>query len=378
MGKKKTKALATALFLTTLTTIIALTAAVISTLLYLNEKTKTNTLTTTLITTNEQLTTTQAQNIQLEEAVSAFNEQETQLEEKLTELETATTITADTDQATEIALKEKAINLLLSENGDPLRALRELFPENFIYYDNDDKTYTVQPVLSEIPKHNLLTENLVQNDNGEMQYVENGEVVSYKGIDVSKYQGDINWSKVKSDGVDFAIIRLGLRGYESAKIVLDEYYEDNIKGANKAGIPTGVYFFTQAITVDEAIEEAEFVLDNILGYDVTCPIVFDVEMVGSSSARANTLSKEERTKITIAFCEKIKEAGYTPMIYGNVKCFTKLLDLTQLLDYEKWYAFYDDYMYMPYDVGFWQYSEKGVVSGIKEKVDLNISYKKLW
>lgn len=378
MGKKKTKALATALLITTLTTIIALTAAVITTLLYLNEKTKTSTLTSTLITTNDQLITTQAQNLELEEAVTAFNEQETQLEEKLTELEQINNNTTDTTQTTDAILKEKALTLLVSENGDPLRALRELFPENFIYYDSDDKTYTLQPVLPEIPKHNLLTENLIQTDNGEMQYVENGEVVSYKGIDVSKYQGAINWNKVKSDGVDFAIIRLGLRGYESAKIVIDEYYEDNIKGANKAGIPTGVYFFTQAITVDEAIEEAEFVLDNISGYDVTCPIVFDVEMVGNSSARANSLSKEERTKITIAFCEKIKEAGYTPMIYGNVKCFTKLLDLTQLLDYEKWYAFYDDYMYMPYDVGFWQYSEKGVVSGIKEKVDLNISYKKLW
>jgi GH25 family lysozyme M1 (1,4-beta-N-acetylmuramidase) len=375
MGKKKTKALATALLLTTLTTIIALTAAVITTLLYLNEKTQNATLTTTLITTNDQLITTQAQNLELEEAVTTFNEQETQLEEKLTELEQ---INNTATYTTDTALKEKALNHLISENGNPLRALRELFPENFIYYDNDEKLYTMQPVLTEIPKHSLLDENFVQTDNGEMQYVEEGEVVSYKGIDVSKYQGEINWSKVKSDGVDFAIIRLGLRGYESAKIVLDEYYEDNIKGANKAGIPTGVYFFTQAITVDEAIEEAEFVLDNISGYDVTCPIVFDVEMVGSSSARANYLSKEDRTKITIAFCEKIKEAGYTPMIYGNIKCFTKLLDLTQLLNYEKWYAFYDDYMYMPYDVGFWQYSEKGVVDGIKEKVDLNISYKKLW
>jgi GH25 family lysozyme M1 (1,4-beta-N-acetylmuramidase) len=375
MGKKKTKALATALLLTTLTTIIALTAAVITTLLYLNEKTQNATLTTTLITTNDQLITTQAQNLELEEAVTTFNEQETQLEEKLTELEQ---INNTATYTTDTALKEKALNHLISENGNPLRALRELFPENFIYYDNDEKLYTMQPVLTEIPKHSLLDENFVQTDNGEMQYVEEGEVVSYKGIDVSKYQGEINWSKVKSDGVDFAIIRLGLRGYESAKIVLDEYYEDNIKGANKAGIPTGVYFFTQAITVDEAIEEAEFVLDNISGYDVTCPIVFDVEMVGSSSARANSLSKEDRTKITIAFCEKIKEAGYTPMIYGNIKCFTKLLDLTQLLNYEKWYAFYDDYMYMPYDVGFWQYSEKGVVDGIKEKVDLNISYKKLW
>ncbi|MBD5451382.1 MAG: Lyzozyme M1 (1,4-beta-N-acetylmuramidase), partial [Lachnospiraceae bacterium] len=132
---------------------------------------------------------------------------------------------------------------------------------------------------------------------------------------------------------------------------------------------------TQAITVEEAAEEADYVLQNIASYDVSYPVVFDVEMITNDDGRANNLSQTERTDIAIAFCDKIRAAGYTPMIYGNVKCFTKLLDMTRLNDYEKWYAFYDDYMYMPYDVGIWQYTEKGSVPGINANVDLNISYK---
>lgn len=271
------------------------------------------------------------------------------------------------------SIKQKMKELVVAEDGSPLKMLREFFPENLIYYDENE--YVFAPVLEEVKKHELLPENFVENDKGEMEYVENGVVISHKGIDVSKYQGDIDWKAVKEDGVEYAFIRLGLRGYESGKLVLDEYFDQNMRGANEAGVSAGVYFFTQAVTVEEAAEEAAYVLENITDYDVTYPIVFDVEMIVGANGRANNLTKEERTNIAIAFCEAIRQAGYTPMIYGNVKCFTKMLDMTRLEDYEKWYAFYDNYMYMPYEVSCWQYTEKGTVKGIKNKVDLNISYK---
>lgn len=273
----------------------------------------------------------------------------------------------------EASIKERMKELVTAEDGSPLKMLRSFFPENLIYADNDE--YVFAPVLDGVNKHNLLEENFAATDDGEMQYVENGEVVSHKGIDVSKYQGDIDWPAVASDGVEYAFVRLGIRGYESGKLVLDEYFDKNMRGAADAGIRTGVYFFTQAITVEEAVEEAEYVLENIADYDVSYPVVFDVEMIVNGSGRANDLSQEERTDIAIAFCDRIQQSGYTPMIYGNVKCFTKLLDMTRLNDYEKWYAFYDDYMYMPYEVGIWQYTEKGRVAGINASVDLNISYK---
>lgn len=273
----------------------------------------------------------------------------------------------------EASIKERMKELVLEENGSPLKMLRSFFPENLIYADKDE--YVFAPVLDGVKKHNYLAENFVSTDDGEMQYIENGTVISHKGIDVSKYQGNIDWPAVASDGVEYAFVRLGIRGYGSGKLSLDEYFEKNMRGAKDAGIKTGVYFFTQAITVEEAVEEADYVLQNIATYDVSYPVVFDVEMITNDDGRANDLSQKERTNIAIAFCDKIKQAGYTPMIYGNVKCFTKLLDMTRLNDYEKWYAFYDDYMYMPYDVSIWQYTEKGAVSGISANVDLNISYK---
>lgn len=281
----------------------------------------------------------------------------------------------DTEAQITESVKQKMKELVVAEDGSPLKMLREFFPENLIYYDEEQ--YVFAPVLDEVKKHDLLSENFVENDKGEMEYVENGVVISHKGIDVSKYQGDIDWKAVKEDGVEYAFVRLGLRGYESGKLVLDEYFDKNMRGANEADVAAGVYFFTQAITVEEAKEEAAYVLANIADYDVTCPIVFDVEMIVGANGRANNLTKEERTDIAIAFCEVIRQAGYTPMVYGNVKCFTKMLDLTRLEDYEKWYAFYDNYMYIPYEVSCWQYTEKGTVKGIKNKVDLNISYK-IW
>lgn len=300
------------------------------------------------------------ENLQNEESVPAMN---MQMGDRASDAEA---------QITE-SVKQKMKELVVAEDGSPLKMLREFFPENLIYYDEEQ--YVFAPVLDEVKKHDLLSENFVENDKGEMQYVENGVVTSHKGIDVSKYQGDIDWKAVKEDGVEYAFVRLGLRGYESGKLVLDEYFDKNMRGANEADVAAGVYFFTQAVTVEEAKEEAAYVLENIAEYDVTCPIVFDVEMIVGANGRANNLTKEERTDIAIAFCEVIRQAGYTPMIYGNVKCFTKMLDLARLEDYEKWYAFYDNYMYIPYEVSCWQYTEKGTVKGIKNKVDLNISYK---
>ncbi len=271
------------------------------------------------------------------------------------------------------SFKEEMKSFLTIENPSTVRMIRSFFPENLVFYD--DKSYVFAPVQDSLKKHNLDLANLVENEKGEMEYIEDGVVNSHKGIDVSKYQGNIDWKAVKEDGVEYAFIRLGLRGYESGNVVLDEYYKQNMRGANEAGVKAGVYFFTQAITEEEAVEEAEFVIENLADYDVPYPVVIDVEMITSGDGRANNLSMEERTKICIAFCETIKNAGYTPMIYGNVKCFVRMLDMSQLEDYEKWYAFYDDYLYFPYDVSVWQYSESGSVKGIKGDVDLNISFK---
>ena len=147
-----------------------------------------------------------------------------------------------------------------------------------------------------------------------------------------------------------------------------------IKGARRNDIDVGVYFFTQATSVEEAEEEAEYVIDAIQPYKVEYPVVIDVEAVSNNNSRTKELTKEERTQYCIAFCEKIKDAGYQPMIYGNLKTFMMMLDLQQLEEYEKWFAFYDEQVYYPYDFKVWQYTDEGKVDGIDGNVDLNISF----
>ena len=229
-----------------------------------------------------------------------------------------------------------------------------------------------------------LNENLALNPyiNSQFQVDENGFIAynddtmtSKKGIDVSKFQGEIDWNKVKTDGVEYAFIRMGYRGYgSSGKMVTDETFEDNIKGAIANGIDVGVYFFSQAVTEEEAIEEANYVLDAIEGYDITYPIVIDIEEVTDPDARTADLTKEQWTKNCIAFCETVKNAGYTPMIYGNLKTFFIMLDMEQLEDYDKWFAQYDTEVYFPYEFTIWQYTDEGTVDGISADVDLNVGF----
>lgn len=218
-------------------------------------------------------------------------------------------------------------------------------------------------------------ERLIQNENGFFEYFdENGQKISRTGIDVSKYQGDINWKLVKDSGIDYAIIRLGYRGMNEGTLELDPYYEANIKGANEAGVDVGVYFFSQATTIEEAIEEADMVLEYIRDYKITYPVIFDTEVVTTYNARANNLPRDLRTDICIAFCETIKAAGYRPMIYANTRWMILGIDLERLTMYDKWYAYYGTTFTFPYQYQMLQYSDKGKVPGIAAAVDLDISF----
>ena len=261
----------------------------------------------------------------------------------------------------------------LMQSGDgTLAMLRYFFPNDIVIADAGE--YYFFPISDELKHNTYDREEFVLDDDQVMSYYEDGEKISHKGIDVSRYQGKIDWKKVAEDDVEYAFIRLGIRGYTEGALQEDERFEDNIKGARKNDIDVGVYFFTQAISVEEAEEEAEFVLDLIEPYKVDYPVVIDVEAVSNNNARTRDLTKEERTQYCIAFCETIKNAGYTPMIYGNLKTFMLLLDIEQLEDYDKWFAYYDEMYYFPYEFDIWQYTDSGKVSGINTEVDLNISF----
>ena len=197
---------------------------------------------------------------------------------------------------------------------------------------------------------------------------------SYPGIDVSAFQGKIDWEKVKASGIEFAIIRLGYRGYgQEGKLVEDKMAYENLEGALDAGLKVGVYFFSQAITVEEAVEEAEFVLKRIKVYNITMPVVFDWEYI-SEEARTAKMDRRTLTDCYKAFCERITEAGYTPMAYFNSYQSRSLMYLTELEEYPFWLALYSDRMTYPYRFEMWQYTDSGRVPGIEGNVDINLYF----
>ena len=200
----------------------------------------------------------------------------------------------------------------------------------------------------------------------------------FRGIDVSEWNGDINWSEVAKTE-DFAIIRVGYRGYRYNNLKEDSKFKQNIEGALSAGVQVGAYFFTQAINEEEAIEEANYTADKLEGYFVSYPVAIDVEWSnGDHDGRADGLDVETRTKVVKAFLDTIKQRGYTPMIYANKTWLKNYLDLSKLQGYDVWLAHYTWSEDEPSDYSgnytMWQYSSKENVNGVTGNVDKNVCY----
>lgn len=196
---------------------------------------------------------------------------------------------------------------------------------------------------------------------------------SVLGIDVSWWQKDINWPKVKEAGVEFAMIRAGWRGSEEGVLAEDTYAQANYQGATDAGIKVGAYFFSQAISVEEAEEEARYLLDIIKDWNVEMPIVFDWEYIDDTS-RTGSVDARTLTDCTKAFCDVIENAGYQPMVYFNADHSHNRIYIRELTDYPFWLARYDTVLDYPYKVDMWQYSETGSVPGISGNVDINLFF----
>lgn len=269
----------------------------------------------------------------------------------------------------------------IKENTVDSESVKERVEKN--YYDVSGKKVLMEdstfgeiwiPVLENVPAFSKDKE-LLKTRNGRKFYVEDSEITSLLGVDVSVHQDNIDWAKVKQAGIDFAMVRLGFRGYGTGEAQLDENYVQNIEGARAAGLDAGVYFFSQAVTVDEAIEEAQMVIDSLDGLDVNYPVVYDWEIIYDDSARTDNVPVDVLTDCCVAFCEAIEDAGYTPMIYQNKKTTMFKLDLERLTDYDFWLAEYNSEPTYYYDFTMWQYTSEGSVPGIEGDVDLNISFK---
>ena len=268
------------------------------------------------------------------------------------------------------------------ESGEGMLDVLQYFYPDYVIASSSG-SYHFFPISDTLEKNDFDLEKFtypVYNEEtkeweGTATYLAGTDKEAKKGIDVSTFQGDIDWKKVKNDGIEFAIIRLGFRGYESGKIVLDSKFEDNIEGSLKAGLDTGVYFFTEALDEEEAIEEADFVIENLEDYKINMPVVIDVEeSANTEKTRTRDLTADQRTKNVIAFCERIKEAGYEVMIYGNLKSFMIMMNIEELEEYDKWFAYYRYPFHFPYKIKMWQYTAYERIDGIDGKADVNIMF----
>ena len=294
--------------------------------------------------------------------------------EALVESRIAEAVRAAEEQAQEGVLDN--IRTSLSDGQTMLEALRPLYPEEMLVASGGQ--YHFVPINRQLKQSQLVQENVNVLESGEIQYMSGDQVISHKGIDVSRHQGNIDWAKVAQDGVEFAFIRVAYRGYGTGKMEEDSYFDQNVQGAQAAGIKTGVYLYSQAITEEEVLEEANLVLQKVAPYQLECPIVFDVELVSGANGRMNNIAPAERTNLALLFCQTIEAAGYKPMIYHNTEMGALKIDVAALEDYDKWFASYSETLYYPYEYKVWQYTPHGKVAGISSEVDLNICIEPIW
>ena len=253
-----------------------------------------------------------------------------------------------------------AATLLLQKNPAPEQ----------VFAPEQTKPQVQQPTLPP-PEENVLTPLDFEYDGDYLTCITAPSVL---GIDVSRYQGDIDWPKVKEAGVEFAMLRAGFRGYGASGIMkADANARQNYERATAEGIKVGVYFFSQATSVEEAVEEAEFLLTIIDGWELDMPVAYDWECL-ADDYRTMGMEKREITDCAKAFCDTLEAKGYDTMIYFNPSQSRTQMHLEELVDYGFWLAMYSDRMTYEYKVDMWQYTNQGTVPGSEGNVDINMFF----
>ena len=247
-------------------------------------------------------------------------------------------------------------------------ANEEEAPEKLIFRD-----------VFEVEYETVINPNIAKKTYDDQAFIKDGDIMRYTdgpyslGIDVSHHQGDIDWNAVKAAGFDFAILRIGYRGYaQEGTLNADKKFEEYYTKAKEAGLKVGVYFFAQAVNEEEAREEAEFVLGILNGRSLELPVVYDPESILDDEARTDDVSGQQFTANTAVFCRLIEEGGYSPMIYANMLWEAFELDLEKLADYPIWYADYEDKPHTPYAFKIWQYTNEASVPGVSGVCDIDI------
>lgn len=229
-------------------------------------------------------------------------------------------------------------------------------------------------ISEEIPLYTYNLTNLkITND--QMAYYVEGEKASKLGVDLSKSSGEVDFEALRNNGIDFVMIRLGARGYETGLLSLDENFVTNITEAQNAGLETGVTFFSQAVTVEEAVEEAEFVVSNLVPYKITYPVAFDMEYITNDKARIEILNEDQKTQITEAFLKTVESEGYRVILYGNKTwLLTEIIPDELLKEYDVWLSDQSPVPDYPYQFKLWKYAAGLSIPGVENDAAYIISF----
>lgn len=289
----------------------------------------------------------------------------------------------DEEEEEEIVVKDEKKNSPSNNKADKIRESASVKTPEDDKSKNPSKWLNVSPegaepeyvaVNSAVPKNDLSPDGFSYENENKLVYSQGGRNVSHFGIDVSKYNGTISWNGVKKEGVEYALLRVGARGYSSGKVVLDENFAANLAGCKENGIDVGIYFFSQAINENEAVEEANYCVAALGGTAIRYPVIFDSEKVLNDSYRTENLSSTELTKIFKAFAQTVKAYGYTPMIAGTKEQLAKKFDLMEISDYDVWLLDTGETTTYPYRYAIRQYSDKGKIKGINGDVNCDICF----
>ena len=236
--------------------------------------------------------------------------------------------------------------------------------------DGSEEWVLITPYL---PKNDYDYTNLV-SQSGRMAYYTDGRVTSYLGVTIDKYDDYVDFGLLRDDGIDYVMIRVGVRGYGTGTITLDEYYTDNISRANQAGLDVGLYFSSQAITVEEAMEEAVALIAVAQENKITYPLAIDIGFILNDTSRIEDLTKAEKTEIIRTFADTIKEAGFNCVIHADKEFLIKEIDLSKFSDVDIWLDNNGDLPDYPYAFTMWEYASNGTVDGISGPADMSISF----
>ena len=218
-------------------------------------------------------------------------------------------------------------------------------------------------------------ENLITEDNGLPAYYQDGKKISHIGIDLSEYQGEVDFAKAKAAGVEFVILRIGGRYYgDDGGLYEDGAFDSYYEQAKAAGLKVGAYFFSQAISAEDAKEEAEFAVKKLNGKSLDYPIAFDWENIADENARTDNITNDELTVIAETFCDTIIGEGYKAIVYANTEQMFIRYDFETMKDYDFWLADYREFPNMYYNFDMWQYATAGQIDGVDGNVDMNISF----